>query len=294
MTYEDAKNKLMKGLIARLGNAYTVEIKTIEKNNGCKREAFEVKSESSKVASILYFDEWINCLISEEKVIDVAVEELFQMYMNNRMHDEEAFDECMNFEKIKNRIVYRLINFDKNRELLLGVPHLTYLDLAIVYYVVVSVHEKMDGAYMIRNEHLDTWGISVNELRMLAEENTPKLLKAECVNMKELLMGSSVTDIDTLDDEIPMYVLSNNRKSYGAACILYPDMLKKIADRLGDDCYVIPSSLHETILIPASGMEAASLSEMIMTVNETALAKEDVLAEHPYFYSRDNEELVAA
>ncbi len=123
--------------------------------------------------------------------------------------------------------------------------------------------------------------------------NTPRMLKVSMVSMADTL--KEFTDIAIDDGNVPMYVLTNQEKVYGAACILYPGVLKKAAETIGDDLYVIPSSVHETIIVPASCWDdTTSIKSIIHDVNENVLDSMSYLSDNLYSYNRVDDKLVAA
>ena len=85
----------------------------------------------------------------------------------------------------------------------------------------------------------------------------------------------------------PMYVATNPRRVFGASCILYPGTLEAFARRCRRNFYVLPSSIHETILIPAlPELRAEEMEDMVHEVNEATLAEEEFLSNHVYLYRR--------
>ena len=93
--------------------------------------------------------------------------------------------------------------------------------------------------------------------------------------------------------KMPMYVLTNQQKLYGAACMLYPGVLKAFSEENGQDFYVLPSSVHEVILIPAEpGTNEALLREIVTEINRTQVAKDEVLADSIYYYSRNRDQII--
>lgn len=83
----------------------------------------------------------------------------------------------------------------------------------------------------------------------------------------------------------------DSRKTYGACSILYPGMLEQLAERIGGDYYMIPSSVHEFLLVPREReQDREELKKMIAEVNRTELPPEEVLSDHLYLYcSRERE-----
>ncbi len=97
---------------------------------------------------------------------------------------------------------------------------------------------------------------------------------------------------EAFPDEIPMKVLTNSKRSSGAVCILYPGVLEEVAaERMGGDFYIIPSSVHEVILLPDDGrLLEENLKEMIFEVNRTKVDPEEVLSDNLYYYDAERKE----
>ena len=90
------------------------------------------------------------------------------------------------------------------------------------------------------------------------------------------------------DGRIPMYVLSNKEKTMGAACILYDSILTLIGERLQDDFYILPSSIHECIVVPMNiTTTKKELQEMVREINATQVIPEEVLSDEVYTYTRE-------
>ena len=87
---------------------------------------------------------------------------------------------------------------------------------------------------------------------------------------------------------VPMYVLSNKSKLNGSGCLFYHNLLHNLCEKLECDLYILPSSIHEVILIPAYDHDSYDeLTSMVKEVNSTQLSKEEILSDHVYFYSRE-------
>ena len=88
-----------------------------------------------------------------------------------------------------------------------------------------------------------------------------------------------------LPEKDKMYVLSNKLKNYGAACIAYPYILDMLAGVLKENFYVLPSSVHEVIIVPESSrIRQSELERMVREINETQVPEEEILSNHAYFY----------
>ena len=132
----------------------------------------------------------------------------------------------------------------------------------------------------------------MEEIDELAEKNTPFILKPELKSMgqtlKEIMFNSDDNEFDEEDFEnCYMYVLTNEKKQFGAATILYDNELKDFSERIESDFYIIPSSVHEVIIIPSKFVDSSdSLDEMICEVNSSQVPLVDILSDHAYKYNR--------
>ena len=205
------------------------------------------------------------------------------------------------YNRVRSRIVYRLVHYEKNRELLKEIPHFPYLDLAVIFYCLVAEEPYENASILIYNHHLAYWKLQKETLRTLAQTNTPLLLPWRCDSLAELIMPAldvlpvkeRPTQEALLDAEtIPMYVLSNEQCYFGASCILYPNALKEISQKFADSLFILPSSIHEVIIIPASYTEDANeLSEIVHDVNVSEVAQDEILSDSVYFYDQNTEQL---
>ena len=183
------------------------------------------------------------------------------------------------------------MNREANKELLKEVPYEEYLDLAVIFYVLIEVNSHGMASLMIRDEHLEMWNVTKSEIARKAKENTPRLLPYEFGTMYALIEELTGEDGGSFEDV--MYVMSNRLRSYGAAAILYEDRLEGIGDYLKENYYVLPSSVHEVIIVPESaapGWEA--LNALVAEVNETQIEAEDILSDHAYYYDRGKGKLL--
>ncbi len=208
------------------------------------------------------------------------------------------------FNKVKDYIVYKVVNHDSNIGLLAGVPHVNYLDLAIIFYRImpetVDLEEK--EVVLIGNEVLFLWDVTVEDLMNAAGANTSRILGVKIrgilSTIAEYLDEVSLYEIaEEEDNYIPLYVVSNKYSYNGASVILYKDLLKAIAAKLKSDIYIIPSSIHEIIVVKSikgCEIDTDGLKELIAHINDTSLPEAEVLSNSLYFYSRDTNVLSIA
>lgn len=301
MTYEEFKIAMTAEVTNLAGEEVNVSLHRIPKNNGVILDALTVLGAQQKAAPTIYLKDFYMRYRQGISVRQLAGEimELAAGCELNRKIPEHFFQD---YSRIRKRICFKLINYRKNRALLNAVPHRRILDLAMVFYYLVEPSVMPNATILIRNTDMLRWHADSRELEHLALENTPGLLGWKISSMldvlEDLLVNNSEEEAENfladlpIDTAIPMYVVTNREKYFGAACILYPGVLKKIADQIEDNLYILPSSIHECIIVPASGKHSQKvLCEMVTEINEEQVEETEVLSDHVYFYDRMTESL---
>jgi len=306
MTYEQFKNDIVKTFKESQDDLEDVIVKTTLKNNGVSLDGLVVKSNNSNIAPTIYLNSYYKQL-EDGKTFEEIKDKILNDYNNSKKNKPLDISFFMNFDsKVKSRIYYKVINRDRNKELLSRVPYVSYLDLAIVFYYLMPSSEDFEfdgfGAIMITNEHMELWKIETQELMDAASQNTPQLLGLK-------VRGLLTTIADYMNDEelaimaqeedsyVPLYVATNERAIDGASVILYKDMLKAMAEKLKSDIFIIPCSIHEVIIVKVTKgcqMDTDSLKDLISYVNKTEVAESEILSDSLYYYSKDDDALCIA
>lgn len=268
-------------------------IHTAEKNNGTVRKGITLKERDINISPTIYLEEYYRQFQSGS-TLEYITSDILRLYHKVRFQKSWGEEKISVYEKVRDKVIYRLVNYEANRRMLKTVPYVSYLDLAIVFCVLLEVTKYGTATMPVRNEHLNMWGITREELYKQASENTCRLLPDDFCTMsavmEELVEGMvDKTDIkDVREAEEDMYVFSNRLRSYGAAVILYRGRLDSIGMYLKCNYYVLPSSVHEVIIIPektAAGKE--ELSAMVAEINRTQVDEEEVLSDRAYYYDRE-------
>lgn len=275
MNYSEFVNAMQSKVREQMEPEVKVETHTAVKNNGTLRIGLVLMQRGVNMSPTIYLEEFY-----EQYQNGTDISELVQMIQNlyQRIKVEKSYpyEEILSYEKIKERIVYKLIQKKANEALLDQIPHEEYLDLAIVYYIMLEHTAFGTAAIQIRNEHLEMWGVEAAKISEMAKRNTPRLLPVE---------------LEQLTDY--MYVLTNRARNLGAAVMLYPDIWKRVKDVIGENFYILPSSIHELILIPESyGVGRAQLEVMVNEINHTEVEEEEVLSGTVYYYSAKEERIL--
>ena len=291
MTFEQFKEEAAKRLGSQTKNK--VIIGKVEKNNGAALEAVTIEKGDGSLSPVIYLEGFYREL-KEGRPFDEIIRQILQL---GEMDPGDSLnwlaDNIPCFEAVRGKISYRLIHYEKNAGRLKGMPHRRFLDLAVVYQVVCIDSGFGVGAVLINWNHADAWGVTEEELYRLAEENSPKLLPAEIGSVGDILRkmgmecGFREEELELPGGGVPLYTLTNTQKYMGAACILYPDIVRRISDVLGCSLFILPSSVHEMLILPDNGMHTAdALREMVCEVNQTQVAEEEILSYGVYWYEQ--------
>ena len=268
----------------------TVYIRSAVKNNGTTRQGLTIAETGLNIFPTIYLEEYYQQFQEGSSVENIAGD-ILRLYGEVRFKRSFESESITDYEKVKKKIVYSLVNKEANKDLLKEVPYEAYLDMAIVFYVLLEVNTYGMASMLIKDEHLAMWNVTAEEICRRAHENTGKLLPYELKTMKAVIQ--ELTDTESEDKEDVMYVLSNRSRSYGAAAILYKGRLEEIGEYLEEDYYVLPSSVHEVIIIPQSAAPGQEeLSDLVTEINTTQVDAEEVLSNHAYYYDRKKKKLL--
>lgn len=294
ISFEEFVNGMQERLQARYPDC-KVRAVPVDKNNGVHLTGIVIMPEEQNVSPNIYMENFYEEYLAGDQIEDLA-DAAAQFYEGHRIQEEPSLPDVTDFEVVKDLICFRPVNAERNREMLKSMPHRQFLDLAVTYYIPVTVENDSDGRITVTDRHFCLWGVDEETLYRHAVENTRRMLPVELRSIKEVVweiisMGKSDTpeQADGVAD-FPMYILRcGNGEQATAAAFLYESVLREFADRHGD-FYILPSSVFEIILLPAvnpSPEDSAYYNNMVGEVNRTQLCREEVLADNAYYYHAD-------
>jgi len=323
MEFEDFLATMKESVKEAIGEEYNVNISHVIKNNSIELDGLIILKENERVTPNIYLNSYYEDYLEGES-IENMVEKIVGIYMDT-MEEGERETLCIQYEfnEMKPCIIYRLVNFNKNRKLLQEVPHIRFLDLAVTFHCLVKNSEDGIGTIRITNEHLLSWETNIEELKEIARTNTPIIFPSVIKDMNEVILDIFKKDIQAMpkqDNETnqkdnskevelsaeklfevmlgdmrqrntaDMYVVSNTKGINGASCLLYPHVIKELAIQLNTDFYILPSSIHEIILVKDNEqLNKNVLKEMVLDVNRTQVPEEEILSDSVYYYSRERD-----
>lgn len=311
MNYSEFTNAIAKRAEKTAGEDGRVYINRVLKNNGTRLDGLVIMEKDHMMAPTIYIDDYYP-KYKKGMSIDKIMDEILSSYYMNRDSFELNLDFFKSYEKMRHRIAFKIINHKKNKELLKQIPHKKFLDLAIVYYAVLSDNGGRIATALLHNTHLEAWNIDQKTLDEQASFNTPRLLRATIRPIEKVLddyadkngiKSFDTAGTDECDEYFPdlskefnhcgcMYVLTNSTGMNGAACLLYEKPLACFGRKIDQDFFVLPSSVHEVILVPKTeNINKEDLSEMVRDINKTDVSADEILSDNVYEYDHLANEL---
>lgn len=267
-----------------------IEISVVKKNNGVSATGLFIRENGQDVSPILYLDDYYIHYQNGE-LLENIIRNIRADYDEKVQMAAVKIPNLQEFENIRGRVIYRLVNYEKNKEILEDCPHIRLHDLAVTFRWVARIDDVGVSTSLITNKQVKEWGVSVNDLVLAARQNTPRLFPAKIIDMEEML--ARMVSFILYPSAIPMYILTNEQELNGASALLYGDILKDFANKKGSDMYILPSSIHEVIMVPADRIDdPKGLSSMVHEANTTVVSTGDVLSDSVYYYDRKKDQIL--
>lgn len=298
MEYAVFKIRLQEILQKKAGEEVIFEIRSVPKNNGIYREGLLIREPGSAITPTIYLEQIYEAWGRDPVPLKELANRILEIYRRERKTLPQDTSFFTDFIKAREYVYLRLIHYEKNKEILGRMPHRRVLDLAIVCYYRLEDRERGDATISVMEEHRGLWKISEERLFAIGWANTLRDQKVCFLDMEQILRKSGEADgapEETLcrKDTVPMYILTNSEKMFGAFCIFYPHLQQHISDYLDASYFVLPSSIHEVILVPDSGqISGKELRNMVAEINLSQVDPEEVLSDNVYYYDKEKDGLI--
>lgn len=293
--YEGYCAKIISGLQDILGTDYTLKREKVSKNNGTQKDGLIIQKSGESFSPVVYLDE----LYAENRSLAEIASTIYQAFSNFRESPTmKMLSLLTDFEKIRSRVILRLVNYSANAERLKSIAHIKVLDMAAAFYLFIGDGPEGLQTAAVSNDLLKSWGVSFEEFYPLALGNMERIMPPVRTNflqiMKDIGIKIDMKSSGSLEHPFSdlMHILTNRQMVFGAASILYPSFLKKVSDELEDDLILLPSSVHEFIALPDMFFEEDSLNgfaEMVKEINFKEVSDTDKLSDNAYRYVRDED-----
>lgn len=310
MEYKEFINMILVRIKDILGEEADVCVHTIVKNNGLKYDGLTIRLLDDSISPVIYLNDYYTETADNQKINDIAYDIIayYQFASSDNLDEIQLMEK---YEAVKDKIIFKIINYDANKEMLEYIPHIKYLDLAAICYcnfkntalegeeVLQFNKETYNSTVNISNKFLEMWDISKTKLFDDAIKNTEEMMPLTIETIEDILMRElgdlSRSDFLELFDiipesiKVPMYVMSNTARQNGAASMFYKNAISDFSEACLEDLYIIPSSIHEIILVPRKrSITKECLLEAITDVNMTCVSEDEILSYNLYYYSRND------
>ena len=309
MEYNEFCQKVTKEVSRMLGKTYSVRQEKVVKNNQIEYQAIVISKNQVRIAPTIYLESYYNDYKDGKNLTDIGLD-IVVHYENCKDELDVDINMLTSYEYMRERVYVRVVNTEMNRELLRSMPHIEYGNLSMTIYGQLDDGTNQHATMNVVNKHLDIWEVSEDELFQQAISNTktnkPMVLK----KMSEVLMdmlkskldncGYEPNEDDEFDDIVEgakrcieeskhteMYVLTNKSGYAGAVNMLFDDIMSNVIEQIDDDVYILPSSIHEIILVPkGSGSSMEELANIVQSVNGSEMDPKEILSNQVYLYER--------
>ncbi len=296
MELKDFAALIAVGAQGQLGDQYEVSDTVNMKNNSTEYIGIMFQKKKENVAPTIYIEDLYEGYKNQEVTIQDAIKEVIDRYEKSKKGLQRINGLSVDYASCRDRIIYRLVSKERNLFILKDMPYIPFLDMAITFHLVVSINDSCMQSLKITRELQQEWGVSVEQLLKLAKENTPELLPARVCELSQLMKCYINTREFKLEQEedltneekIDMIVVSNELGINGAAVVLYDGVIEQIANEYDSDLYLLPSSIHEMIVVPAGEEDLhETFSSMVNNINQRYVDEDEVLSDRVYIYRQE-------
>lgn len=318
MTYEEFKEQLCGALSEHFGNEISMEFADVKQNNNCSYEGLHIFSEKERTMPVFntegFYQSYAEGSITFEAIVKMIMEEI----RNMDIRQTDAVYRLGMLEEVRENVYFALINYDANREALQELPHERFLDLAVVLYVCIRKDDESYYSMIVSNALLKFWQTDFEELFTAAKRNSVEKQPVQIYKLGDMIQRDidyslrKLAESDRVDEEgllellmmmalknvmetgsfgVNSFFMTNSVKRFGAACILYPEALEKLAEKVGADVFIIPVSIDEVLLVPDDGENGSELRERIAAVAKHNMKGRKWLSNSLYFYRRKGNEI---
>ena len=300
---EEFKKRIKSALESMLGDSYEITETEVTKVNDSKHPTLVIREKKSLVGATIYLDNYYSQ--GDDEPISSITKRIIDTICNSEKPniDSDFVEKLMDFESVKDNIVFKLVNKDLNKEYLKGKTYIDYMDLAIVFCIVVEKNAETYSTVVVTDRLFNNWDIDVEVLLGIAKENAIRLFPADIQSLESVVkcfiaesnQNVSEDDLEALDTPYDIFVCSNRQKMSGASTILYDGLLKDLAVDLDvNEFIIIPSSIHEVLIIPGMNNDTGDYmyyKSLVKEVNNTEVSKEEILSYNIYLYSAKDDKV---
>ena len=305
MNYENFKKRVMNEFLDYLPERYAdceLEIRKVPKMNECLTGIVirPKKIKRSYCSPTFYMErmyaQYRECGSFEKVMANQAI------YLEESLRYVPDDIAKVGLSSMKDRIVFQVVNTEKNQEMIKLCPHRDFMDLSVVYRVIINIDSEGVSGYLVTYDLAAVEDLDENLLFNLAMKNTKELFPLRCERIENTMfrimkrcgsedkdISEAFPDLDDVPDTQKVYVVSNEYEYFGSSALMYMDFIGSIAEKIGTDCYILPSSVHDLIVMSVESFgESAKLAQLVKSTNDEHVRPSDRLSDSVYVYSRSD------
>ena len=246
MNFQDFKNEIPKMIQQKLNNAYTVSLQEVIKTNDQIYTGIIIRKENEDVIPTIYLEEFFHQYLAGKSLNEIT-DNILSVYINAFQHIPTPKTPSRD-DFIKN-LTPTVVNADLNKALLKDLPHIRFEDLAVYLRYCFNESDDHQMSVKVTNNLLAFYNLTKDEAMEYAIDNLDHS-KFQFKPLYQIL--NSIVNIDDFDEFPAIFVVTNQNNIYGASCMASKKILSKIADEVLGDYYILPSSVHEILIVPKS------------------------------------------
>ncbi len=298
MTKKEFAGKLAKDvqeILREEGIAVKTDVNTVKKLND-SYEAITVTPEGSNIGVNIDIDQLYKALDNGKTYDQVMVQAVEAAKIGISQRPNLDISSLSDYSQMKKKLTMEIVSAEASKEMLRNIPHQSIEDMAVVYRFILSSDDGGRASTLITNQLIENMGVTPEQLHADAMEFAPKNRPVTIKGISEVIAEEVGIDPDEiLAGEERLYVATNKDKLHGASALVYPGFLKEAAKKLRGSYYILPSSIHEILLVPDNGeAQLDDLKQMVVEVNATQVAPADKLTDNVYYYNAATEQLSTA
>jgi len=277
-----------------------IRLGKIVKNNGVVLDTLDLKPGKVRASPVIQMQElYRNYTLGTgiESIVEQICETLEYYHGKEGLIDP---DRILDYRLIRDHIWMKAVNWELNAEQLSDRPHLRRLDLALSFYIHLRTAEGSVCSCEVTRALADVWQVDAEVLYQKALENINRDWEILLQPIDDVL-GISDLDIVCSSDKgesaggqtVRVYILSNREAFSGAVLMFISDKIRKLAQQEEKDLFILPSSIHEVLVLADQlEMSASGLKEIVMSVNRNTVEAQEFLSDHVYRYIRSEDRIV--
>lgn len=295
MTKENFIKKVVEEIGGYLPEQYrTAKISVVDaQKNNTNLKGLVIMNPDRNITPTIYLDGFFEDY-TQGREFDDILKEISSIRSKFEQPDVDV-EKITSFENMKNVIIPRLFSIKDNPLLgdLVYVP-VDDTGLAVTFAARIDMGPKDEGVgnIPISKGLAETWEVSTEELYDLAINNSRRINPPQLTPMNDIIyrmkkeefeeaFGEDAREVfdSIFQDTNFMFVASNKNNIYGASVILDKDFMQEVQEKLEKDLVIIPSSVHEVIILPKSDeLSYEHLLSMIEQVNDNEMCPQDRLS----------------